>query len=63
MINLNIKYRISFLEIKSYLYKFKTKIDFENEFDFNSGQILGKGAFGIVKKCKSKFDEKDYAIK
>ena len=30
---------------------------------YNNGTFLGKGAFGIVKKCYSKIDKKDYAIK
>ena len=29
---------------------------FENEFSDKEGQILGKGAFGLVKKCTSKID-------
>jgi len=33
------------------------------EFDFETGIILGKGSFGIVKKCISNFDNIHYAIK
>ena len=29
----------------------KTKEDFDNEFDFKSGEFLGKGGFGEVRKC------------
>ena len=32
-------------------YYFKSKKDFDKEFDFNKGKYLGKGAFGLVKKC------------
>ena len=48
------------------MYNFKTKEEFNTEFDFNNGIFLGKGGFGEVKKCKSNFDNqsnKDYAIK
>ena len=27
--------------------------EFKDEFDFVNGKFLGKGAFGVVKKCKS----------
>ena len=33
------------------------------EFDFQKGIVLGKGSFGIVKKCISKYDNIYYAIK
>ena len=33
------------------------------EFNFSTGIFLGKGTFGIVKKCISKIDIKYYAIK
>ena len=33
------------------------------EFNFENGLFLGKGTFGIVKKCFSKKDKKEYAIK
>ena len=33
------------------------------EFNFLIGFLLGKGTFGIVKKCYSKIDFKYYAIK
>ena len=39
------------------LFHFKTEQDFINEFDLKEGIILGKGAFGEVKKCKSKLDK------
>ena len=35
------------------MYNFKTKEEFDNEFDFENGIILGKGAFGEVKICIS----------
>jgi len=33
------------------------------EFNFKNGKFLGKGTFGIVKKCFSKKDNKFYAVK
>ena len=39
------------------LFHFKTEQDFIKEFDLKEGEILGKGAFGEVKKCKSKLDK------
>jgi len=33
------------------------------EFNFKSGKFLGKGTYGIVKKCFSKKDCEYYAIK
>ena len=35
----------------------------KQEFNINKGIILGKGTFGEVKRCKSKFNNKYYAIK
>ena len=63
MIEINIMKRINIFEINNYLYSFKNKKQFENEFDFNIGKILGKGTFGIVKKCLSKIYKKYFAIK
>ena len=52
------------------LKKYKTRQDFDNEFDFGSmsmnelqQRILGKGAFGSVYKLVSKSDSKTYALK
>ena len=39
------------------LFHFKTEQDFINEFDLKEGIILGKDAFGEVKKYKSKLDK------
>ena len=33
------------------------------EFDFKAGLFLGKGTFGIVKKCFSRLELDYYAIK
>ena len=63
MIEINIKKRINIFEINTYLYSFKNKKQFENEFSFNIGKLLGKGTFGIVKKCLSKLYKKYFAIK
>ena len=46
--------RINIFEINSYLYSFKNKKQFENEFNFELGKLLGKGTFGTVRKCFSK---------
>ena len=54
MIDLDSAKRINIFEINNYLFQFKTKKEFENEFDFRSGKLLGKGTFGIVNKCFSK---------
>ena len=35
----------------------------KKEFIFSEGNKLGWGAYGIVKKCLSKNDNKNYAIK
>jgi hypothetical protein len=29
-------------------------MEFEKEFNFKNGKLLGKGTFGIVRKCFSK---------
>ena len=58
----NIK-RINILEINSYLFQFKNKKEFDIEFNFKAGKILGKGTFGIVKKCLSLRYKKYFAIK
>ena len=63
MIESNKNKRIDVIEINSYLYKFKNKIKFQNEFNFKNGILLGKGTFGIVKKCFSKIHKKYYAVK
>jgi len=63
MTEFNDSKRIDITKINSCLYKFKTKVEFEQEFNFKIGKILGKGTFGIVKKCLSKKDKKFYAIK
>ena len=42
--------------MNDYLFKFKNKEQFENEFNVKNGFLLGKGAFGIVKKCFSRLD-------
>ena len=31
-------------------------MEFKQEFDFNKGIFLGKGGYGTVKKCLSKYD-------
>ena len=54
MIENNIMKRINIFEINKYLYQFKNKKQFDNEFNFSIGKLLGKGTFGIVKKCFSK---------
>ena len=54
MIEINIMKRINIYEINNYLYQFKNKKQFDKEFNFKIGKILGKGTFGIVKKCLSK---------
>ena len=51
MILIDIIKRINILEINSYLYQFKNKKEFDIEFNFTAGKILGKGTFGLVKKC------------
>ena len=33
------------------------------EFDWKSGKHLGKGTFGVVKKCFSKKERKYFAVK
>ena len=63
MIEINIMKRINIFEINTYLYSFKNKKQFENEFNFTLGKLLGKGTFGIVKKCFSKLYKKYFAIK
>ena len=63
MIEINIVKRINIFEINSYLFQFKTKKEFDNEYNFRSGKLLGKGTFGIVKKCLSKISENYFAIK
>ena len=63
MIEINIMKRINIFEINSYLYSFKNKKQFEKEFNFDIGKLLGKGTFGIVKKCLSKIYKKYFAIK
>ena len=37
--------------------------ELNDEFDLSKGKILGKGAFGEVLKCQSKYDYGYYAIK
>ena len=49
--------RYTFEKIESILFHFKTEQDFIKEFDLKEGEILGKGAFCEVKKCKSKLDK------
>ena len=49
--------RYTFEKIESILFHFKTEQDFIKEFDLKEGIILGKGAFGEVKQCKSKLDK------
>ena len=63
MIEINIIKRINIYEINNYLYQFKNKKQFDNEFNFSIGKLLGKGTFGIVKKCLSKLYKKYFAIK
>ena len=46
--------RFEINNINKNLYHFKNKKEFEDEFDFKNGLELGKGAFGLVKKCISK---------
>ena len=45
---------------KKYYFKYynqiKTKEEFDNEFDFKKGKLLGKGGFGEVNKCMSKLN-------
>ena len=63
MIDLDSAKRINIFEINNYLFQFKTKKEFDNEFHLRSGKLLGKGTFGIVKKCLSKISENYFAIK
>jgi len=56
MVEFNIHKRININQINTYLYKFKNQEEFENEFNFKDGKLLGKGTFGLVKKCFSKLD-------
>ena len=63
MIENNIMKRINIFEINKYLYQFKNKKQFNKEFNFKIGKELGKGTFGIVKKCLSKLYKKYFAIK
>ena len=63
MIETNIMKRINILEINNYLYSFKNKEQFEDEFNFEIGKELGKGTFGTVKKCLSKTSKNYFAIK
>ena len=51
IIQIDIMKRINILEINSYLFQFKNKKEFNNEFNFPAGELLGKGTFGLVKKC------------
>ena len=55
--------RYSIENIKEKIFTFKTEADFNKEFDFEKSEILGRGAFGEVRKCKSKSDDHFYAIK
>ena len=43
----------------------KNKNNCDAEFDISKGESLGKGAFGLVYECTSKFkeDKNKYAIK
>ena len=57
-------------QILQQLQKYKSKQDFDNEFDIESmslkdlkEKMLGKGAFGAVYKLTSKSDSKTYALK
>ena len=43
-------------KVNETFYNFKSKKDFDKEFDFSSGTYLGEGAFGRVNSCKSNFD-------
>ena len=63
MLEYNKENRFNVDEINKNIYHFKSKKEFSEEFDFNNGIFLGEGAFGTVKKCYSKIDKKDYAIK
>ena len=63
MIKLDVAARINIGDLNKYLYKFKSKDKFEKEFDFRLGYTLGKGAFGIVKKCFSKRKKMYFAVK
>ena len=57
MLNYNYNKRFNLENIKSNIFHFKNKLEFQEEFDFgNTKDILGKGAFGLVKKCLSKKD-------
>ena len=56
---INLKEKINIKQINKKIYHFKSKKEFDNEFDFNDGIYLGKGNFGEVRSCKSKFDFKD----
>ena len=63
MLNYDPKERFDVNRTNQNLYHFKTKKKFLDEFDFNKGIFLGKGTYGIVRKCRSKLDNKFYAIK
>ena len=49
--------RLELCSISARLYSFKSHSQFELEFDFRRGQVLGHGAFGVVKKCFSNIDK------
>ena len=46
--------------MNSKVYNFKSKREFDEEFDFSSGIFLGKGGFGEVRKCISKLEKIDF---
>ena len=52
MLNYNIDLRFDIVDINKQFYHFKSRYDFEDEFSYNNGIILGEGTFGLVKKCK-----------
>ena len=54
MLEFDINKRFSFELINKETYHFKSEKEFEEEFDFQKGDLLGKGTFGIVKRCISK---------
>ena len=56
MLEYKLDKRIDLEEINKEFYHFKSKRDYETEFDFNNGLLLGEGAFGIVRRCTSIID-------
>ena len=53
MLKFDINKRIILENIIKDFYHFKNQKEFQNEFDFHKGKLLGEGAFGLVKKCTS----------